>query len=53
VGFQYISALNYAYSEPGKELFYRKLGFKRMSTAMAIFENQDQALERGYVNEKL
>ena len=39
------------YSEPGKEPFYKKLGFKRMSTAMAIFENQDQALERGYVNE--
>ena len=39
------------YAVPGKEPFYRKLGFKRMSTAMAIFENQSQALERGYVNE--
>lgn len=39
------------YSVPGREPFYRKLGFKRMSTAMAIFENQDLALERGYVNE--
>jgi citrate lyase synthetase len=39
------------YSVPGKEAFYKKLGFKRMTTAMAIFENQDQALERGYVNE--
>jgi ribosomal protein S18 acetylase RimI-like enzyme len=39
------------YVVPGKESFYKKLGFKRMTTAMAIFENQDQALERGYVNE--
>jgi ribosomal protein S18 acetylase RimI-like enzyme len=39
------------YSVPGKEAFYKKLGFKRMSTAMAIFENQAQALERGLVNE--
>lgn len=39
------------YSVPGKESFYRKLGFKRMSTAMAIFENQAVAMERGYVNE--
>ena len=39
------------YAVPGKEAFYRKLGFKRMSTAMAIFDNQAQALERGYVNE--
>jgi ribosomal protein S18 acetylase RimI-like enzyme len=39
------------YSVPGKEAFYKKLGFKRMSTAMAIFENQDLALERGYLNE--
>ncbi len=39
------------YAYPGKENFYRKLGFKRMSTAMAIFENQNQALELGLVNE--
>jgi citrate lyase synthetase len=39
------------YAVPGKEAFYKKLGFKRMTTAMAIFENQDQALERGYVDE--
>jgi citrate lyase synthetase len=39
------------YAVPGKEAFYKKLGFKHMTTAMAIFENQDQALERGYVNE--
>ena len=39
------------YSYPGKEDFYRKLGFSRMSTAMAIFENQPQALEWGLINE--
>jgi citrate lyase synthetase len=35
------------YAAPGKEPFYRKLGFKRMATAMAIFENQAQAAENG------
>jgi predicted N-acetyltransferase YhbS len=39
------------YSVPGKEAFYRKFGFKRMTTAMAIFENQAQQLERGYLTE--
>jgi ribosomal protein S18 acetylase RimI-like enzyme len=39
------------YSVPGKEPFYRKFGFRRMLTAMAIFENQSQALERGYISE--
>lgn len=39
------------YSYPGKEEFYKKLGFKRMSTAMALFENQAQAIEWGLVNE--
>jgi citrate lyase synthetase len=39
------------YAVPGKEPFYRKAGFKRMTTAMAIFENQAQALESGLVNE--
>ena len=39
------------YSVPGKEPFYRKFGFRRMLTAMAIFENQPQALDRGYVSE--
>lgn len=39
------------YSVPGKEAFYRRLGFKHMATAMAIFEDQTLALERGLVNE--
>ena len=37
------------YTSPGKEPFYRKLGFKRMATAMAIFNNQDQAIEDGLI----
>jgi ribosomal protein S18 acetylase RimI-like enzyme len=39
------------YSVPGKESFYRKLGFRRMSTAMAIFEDQDKAFAQGYICE--
>lgn len=39
------------YAVPGKESFYKKLGFKRMSTAMAIFENQERAAVQGYINE--
>lgn len=39
------------YAVPGKEGFYRKLGFKRMTTAMAIFDDQAGALARGYINE--
>lgn len=39
------------YAVPGKEPFYRRFGFRRMLTAMAIFENHAQAIERGYVSE--
>lgn len=39
------------YAVPGKEGFYRKLGFKRMTTAMAIFDDQAGALARGYISE--
>ncbi len=39
------------YAAPGKEPFYRKLGFKRMKTAMAIFRDQVQALETGLIDE--
>ena len=38
------------YAVPGKEPFYEKFGFLRMTTAMAIFENQEQQLERGYLS---
>lgn len=37
------------YAAKGKEPFYRKLGFKRMTTAMAIFKNQEQALANGVI----
>ena len=39
------------YSVPGKEGFYRKLGFMRLLTAMALFENQAVAIERGHLGE--
>lgn len=39
------------YAVPGKEPFYRKFGFLRMKTAMAIFENQQQKVEQGYLSE--
>ena len=39
------------YAVPGKETFYRKFGFLRMKTAMALFENQQQQVERGYLSE--
>ena len=39
------------YAVPGKEGFYKKLGFKRMSTAMAIFKNQEGALAAGLLND--
>jgi ribosomal protein S18 acetylase RimI-like enzyme len=39
------------YANPGKEDFYRKLGFRRMLTAMAIFKDQDRAIKRGLVEE--
>ncbi len=39
------------YSNPGIEGFYKKLGFKRMCTAMAIFEDQDRAIEIGLVRD--
>jgi len=38
------------YANPGKERFYLKLGFRRMRTAMAIFLNQERAIESGLVD---
>jgi ribosomal protein S18 acetylase RimI-like enzyme len=38
------------YSVPGAEPFYKKFGFRRMRTAMAIFANQAGAAERGYID---
>ena len=39
------------YANPGKEGFYRKLGFRRMRTAMAIFQDQDRAIREGLVDD--
>ncbi len=39
------------YANPGKESFYRKLGFKRMRTAMAVFRGQERAIETGLVDD--
>jgi ribosomal protein S18 acetylase RimI-like enzyme len=41
------------YAARGKEPFYRKLGFKRMTTAMAIFKNEVQALENGVITDEI
>lgn len=37
------------YAVPGREDFYRSLGFKPMLTAMAIFENEAAAVAGGYI----
>jgi predicted N-acetyltransferase YhbS len=37
------------YAVPGKEPFYEAFGFRRMTTAMANFENQERAHKRGYL----
>ena len=39
------------YAVPGKEPFYKKLGFRRMCTAMALFEDQEGARARGFIDE--
>lgn len=39
------------YAAAGKEGFYKKLGFLRMNTAMAIFQNQEQAVKAGILTE--
>jgi hypothetical protein len=39
------------YAVPGKKGCYRKLGFLRMLTAMAIFENPATAIERGRLSD--
>lgn len=37
------------YAVPGKESFYERLGFRRMTRAMAIFDDQASAFSRGYL----
>jgi hypothetical protein len=37
------------YSVPGKEAFYESFASRRMTTAMAIFEDPESAFARGYI----
>ena len=37
------------YAVPGKEPFYETFGFKRMTTAMAIFADPEKAVADGYL----
>lgn len=39
------------YAVPGKEGFYKQFGFRRMRTALAIFENPEQAVQNGLVDD--
>jgi|SRR5687767_980368 len=39
------------YANPGKEGFYRKLGFLPMKTAMAIFQDRKHAIDTGLVDD--
>jgi len=39
------------YASPGKEGFYAKLGFKKMNTAMAIFQNEAEMMKNGTISE--
>ena len=39
------------YASPGKEGFYAKLGFKKMNTAMAIFQNEAEMMANGTISE--
>jgi ribosomal protein S18 acetylase RimI-like enzyme len=39
------------YAVPGKEGFYRRFGFLRMLTAMAIFQDREGAIQRGQLSE--
>ena len=39
------------YANPGKEGFYSRLGFKKMNTAMAIFQDEKTMLLNGTISE--
>lgn len=41
------------YANPGTEAFYRKLGFLRMTTAMAIWHDPSSAVASGLLTEQL
>jgi GNAT superfamily N-acetyltransferase len=38
------------YANPGTEAFYGRLGFLRMTTAMAIWRDRDRAIESGLLD---
>jgi len=38
------------YASPGKENFYRKLGFRKMKTGMAFFTKPDSMMEKGFTD---
>lgn len=38
------------YASPGKEGFYEKLGFSRMKTGMAYFDNERVMRDRGFID---
>lgn len=37
------------YASPGKEVFYEKLGLRKMKTGMALFTNAEKMKERGLI----
>ncbi len=39
------------YANPGREGFYRTLGFYRMNTAMAIWRNPERAISEGLIRD--
>jgi ribosomal protein S18 acetylase RimI-like enzyme len=39
------------YAVPGTESFYESFGFRRMTTAMAIFDDPAKAYARGYLHD--
>lgn len=38
------------YAAPGSEAFYERFGFSKMKTAMAIFPDQHQGREKGFID---
>lgn len=40
------------YANPGAEGFYAKLGFKKMNTAMAIFQSEEAAIASGILSDR-
>lgn len=39
------------YTDPAKELFYEQLGFHKMTTAMALFQDQQAMVEENIIEE--